>query len=446
MLVSAHPNRFRALPVDRIGGTIMVPGDKSISHRALMLGAIAEGPTVVHGFLASEDCLATQAALEALGVKIERRPDESIRIEGVGPTGLKAPSHALDLGNSGTAIRLLMGLLAGQPFECELTGDASLRRRPMERVAVPLRKMGALIETSAGGTPPMRLRGGKQLASIDYTLPMASAQVKSAVLLAGLGAAGRTTVRSPGPSRDHTERMLQAMGATVSVREEPPGHSVSIDGPVALHGLELTVPGDFSSAAFFIVAGCLGARDGLLIRNVGVNPTRTGLLGILRQMGAQIEVSNERIVGAEPVADLYVRQSRLRGIDVPAQLVPLAIDEFPVLFVAAAAAQGVTTVTGAAELRKKETDRIAVMAQGLAACGIRVEELPDGARIAGGPFGGGIVDSRGDHRIAMAFAVASLLASAPIEILGTAEVATSFPSFLEVAATAGLKVAGSDAP
>jgi 3-phosphoshikimate 1-carboxyvinyltransferase len=443
--VSQHPNSFRALPVDRVGGTITVPGDKSISHRSLMLGAVAEGRTVVHGFLASEDCLATQGAMEALGVSIRRVPGEPVQIDGVGLDGLRAPSRVLDLGNSGTAIRLLMGLLAGQPFAAELTGDASLRQRPMERVAVPLRKMGAHIDTAAGGKPPVKLRGGARLHGIDYPLPMASAQVKSAVILAALGATGRTTVHSPGPSRDHTERMLQTMGATVTQASHGHGHSVSLEGPVKLHGIEITVPGDFSSAAFFMVAGCIGARDGLTIRNVGMNPTRTGLLSILQAMGGDIEIRNERGVGAEPVADLFVRQSALRGIDVPPELVPLAIDEFPILFIAAAAATGTTTVTGAEELRKKETDRIAVMARGLEAVGIGVQELPDGARVTGGRMHGGAIDSRGDHRIAMAFAVASLLASEPIDIANTAEVATSFPDFLDVAAAAGLKVqAGSD--
>ncbi len=443
--MSQHPNSFRALPVERVGGTITVPGDKSISHRALMLGAVAEGRTVVHGFLASEDCLATQAAMEALGVSIRRVPGEPVQIDGVGLGGLKTPSRVLDLGNSGTAIRLLMGLLAGQPFACELTGDASLKQRPMERVAVPLRKMGALIETADGGKPPVRLRRGAQLHGIDYPLPMASAQVKSAVILAALGAAGRTTVHSPGPSRDHTERMLQTMGVALTQTSQGEGHTVALAGPVKLRGIEITVPGDFSSAAFFMVAGCIGARDGLTIRNVGMNPTRTGLLTILRGMGAAIEIRNERSVGAEPVADLLVRQSALHGIHVPPHLVPLAIDEFPILFVAAAAASGTTTVTGAEELRKKETDRIAVMARGLNTVGIRVEELPDGARIAGGRMQGGAIDSRGDHRIAMAFTVASLLANEPIDIGNTAEVATSFPNFLEVAAAAGLNVqAGSD--
>jgi 3-phosphoshikimate 1-carboxyvinyltransferase len=439
-----HPNSFRALPVDRVGGTISVPGDKSISHRALMLGAVAEGRTLVHGFLASEDCFATQTAMEALGVSIRQERGGSMRIEGVGPSGLRAPAGVLDLGNSGTAIRLLMGLLAGQPFGCQLTGDASLRQRPMERVALPLRKMGALIETSEGGKPPVRLRGGAHLRGIDYELPMASAQVKSAVMLAALGAAGRTTVHSPGPSRDHTERMLQTMGVHVTQTVRGQGHSVTLEGPAKLRGVEITVPGDFSSAAFFMVAGCIGAPDGLTIRNVGLNPTRFGLLTILRAMGADIEVRNERDAGAEPVADLLVRQSQLRGIEVPPELVPLAIDEFPILFIAAAAASGTTTVTGAEELRKKETDRIAVMARGLTAVGVSIEELPDGARITGGGLRGGTVDSCGDHRIAMSFAVASLLAREPIEIRSTAEVATSFPTFLEVAAAAGLNVRPGD--
>lgn len=417
-----------------------MPGDKSISHRALMLGAVAEGTTTVHGFLASEDCLATQAALEAMGVAIERRADGFVRIEGVGPHGLEAPGKTLDLGNSGTAIRLLMGLFAGQRFEATLTGDASLVRRPMERVAAPLRLMGARIATAAGGRPPVTIGGGARLAGIDYTLPMASAQVKSALLLAALAAHGTTTVRSPGPSRDHTERMLEAMGVRLALSADGAGHTVALSGPATLRAAEVHVPGDFSSAAFFLVAGCLAARDGLLIENVGVNPTRIGLLTILREMGARIELRNERNVGAEPVADLFVMQSELRGIDVPSELVPLAIDEFPILFVAAAAARGATVVTGADELRKKETDRIAVMAEGLRALGVAVEERPDGARITGGPLRGGTVDSRGDHRIAMSFAVASLRAGGPIEISSTAEVATSFPTFLDVARRAGLDV------
>jgi len=424
-----------------------VPGDKSISHRALMLGAIAEGPTVVHGFLASEDCLATEAALAGMGVDIERAPAGIVHVDGVGMRGLRRPDRTLDLGNSGTGIRLLMGLLAGQPFDCELTGDASLRQRPMERVAAPLRTMGAQIETASGGRPPVKIRGGSRLTGIDYALPMASAQVKSALLLAALSAHGTTTIRSPGPSRDHTERMLKSMGVELALSAHAQAHTVALTGPAKLRGLNVHVPADFSSAAFFLVAGCLGARDGLLIRNVGVNPTRTGLLTILREMGATIEVRAERNFGAEPVADLWVTQSELRGVAVPPELVPLAIDEFPILFIAAASAKGETIVSGADELRKKETDRIAVMARGLAAVGIEVEERPDGARIVGGRMTGGTVDSRGDHRIAMSFAVASLRASAAIDVLNTAEVATSFPSFLDAAAAVGLQVrAAGDRP
>ncbi|HET7610132.1 MAG TPA: 3-phosphoshikimate 1-carboxyvinyltransferase, partial [Gammaproteobacteria bacterium] len=347
---------------------------------------------------------------------------------------------ALDVGNSGTAIRLLMGLLAGQSFDSTLTGDASLKQRPMERVAAPLRQMGARITTSDGGRPPVAIKGGASLHGVDYELPMASAQVKSALLLAGLNASGATTVRSPGPSRDHTERMLKSMGVRLTLAAEGAGHRVTLSGPVTLRGGEVLVPADFSSAAFFIVAACLAARDGLTIENVGINPTRTGLLTILREMGARIELRNERSLGAEPVADLWVEQSELRGIVVDPSLVPLAIDEFPILFVAAAAAKGETVVSGADELRKKETDRIAVMARALRAVGVEVEERPDGARIVGGRMRGGTVDSRGDHRIAMSFAVASLRASGPIDILSTAEVATSFPSFLEVASAAGLDV------
>jgi 3-phosphoshikimate 1-carboxyvinyltransferase len=337
-----------------------------------------------------------------------------------------------------------MGLLAGQSFESKLTGDASLRQRPMERVAAPLRQMGAQIATSDGGRPPVTIGGGASLRGIDYVLPMASAQVKSALLLAALYANGTTTVRSPGPSRDHTERMLESMGVRLERSTLGAGHTVSLTGPASLRGREVLVPADFSSAAFFIVAGCLAARDGLEIANVGINPTRIGLLTILREMGANIELRNERQLGAEPVADLRVVQSDLRGVVVPPELVPLAIDEFPILFVAAAAAEGETIVSGAEELRKKETDRIAVMARALQAVGVEVEERPDGARIAGGRIRGGTVDSRGDHRIAMSFVVASLRASGPIDILSTAEVATSFPSFLEVARAAALDVRGEE--
>ena len=429
--------RFRVAPGARIGGEIAVPGDKSISHRALMLGAVAAGRTTVNGFLESEDCIATRNALTALGVDIRHAANGALTIEGRGAGSLRAPARALDFGNSGTGIRLMMGLLAGQAFDSVLTGDASRKRRPMERVAEPLRQMGAWIETTAGSAP-VRIRGGAKLRGIDYELPVASAQIKSALLLAALSASGRTTLTSPGPSRDHTERMLVTMG--VELREDTQRHCVALEGPIALRGAVIEVPGDFSSAAFFIVAACLGADQGLLIRGVGVNPTRTGLLTILESMGARIEQRNRRRLGAEPVADLFITKSTLCGITVPPALVPLAIDEFPILFVAAAGATGRTIVAGAEELRHKESDRISRMAQALNAVGSRVEERSDGLVIEGGALNGGIVDSDGDHRIAMAFAVASLLCSGPLEILKTDQVATSFPTFTAVAASAGLDV------
>jgi 3-phosphoshikimate 1-carboxyvinyltransferase len=429
--------RFRVAPGARIGGEIAVPGDKSISHRALMLGAIAAGRTTVKGFLESQDCIATRNALAALGVDIRLAADGTLTIEGRGTGSLRGPAAALDFGNSGTGIRLMMGLLAGQAFDSVLTGDASLRRRPMERVAEPLRRMGAHIETTSGSAP-VRIHGGAKLRGVDYELPVASAQIKSALLLAGLSATGRTTLRSPGASRDHTERMLETMG--VEVDEDTSRHTVALAGPIALRGTVIEVPGDFSSAAFFIVAACLGADRGLLIKGVGVNPTRTGLLTILEKMGARIEQRNRRRLGAEPVADLFVTKHALRGISVPADLVPLAIDEFPILFVAAAGATGRTVVAGAEELRHKESDRIAMMARALNALGASVEERSDGLAIEGGSLSGGIVDSDGDHRIAMAFAVASLLCSGPLEILKTDQVATSFPTFTAVASAAGLDV------
>jgi 3-phosphoshikimate 1-carboxyvinyltransferase len=429
--------RFVAEPAETVGGRIAVPGDKSISHRAIMLGAIAEGTTRVRGFLEGEDCIATRRAFEALGVPIDDEGPGALRISGVGPAGLAAPAHALDLGNSGTAIRLMTGLLAGQAFDSVLTGDESLQRRPMERIAAPLRSMGARISTR-DGRAPIVISGGARLNGIDYTLPVASAQIKSALLLAGLAARGRTTVRSHGPSRDHTERMLRTLGADLAL--EDGGLTVALEGPQTLDGADIDVPGDFSSAAFFVVAGCLAAKDGLTIEHVGINPTRTGLQRILESMGAQVELRNPRSAGAEPIADLHVKASVLTGIDVPRELVPLAIDEFPILFIAAAAAKGRTVVRGAEELRHKESDRIAVMAEGLAALGIEVEELSDGLVIEGGRFRGGTIDSRGDHRVAMAFAVGSLLSDEPIEILNTAEVATSFPGFTRVAAAAGLRI------
>ena len=428
--------RYRLQPSRRVQGELRVPGDKSISHRALMLGGIADGVTEVTGFLASEDCLATLAALRSMGVRIDRPQETQVRVHGVGREGLAAAPASLDLGNAGTAIRLLMGLLAGQRFDSTMIGDASLMRRPMERVAKPLRSMGARIDTT-DGKPPVHIRGGSSLKAIDYVMPMASAQVKSAVLLAGLYADGSTRVTEPSATRDHTERMLDDFG--VELFQE--GSTVRMAGGQRLRGCRVDVPGDFSSAAFFIVAGCLAAVDGVTLRGVGVNPTRTGLLDILRMMGADIEVQPLSDATAEPIADIRVRRSALRGIRVPENLVPLAIDEFPVLFIAAAAAQGETTVTGASELRVKETDRLAVMAKGLQTLGVSCDLLADGICIRGGsPLKGGRIDSDGDHRIAMAFAVASLLTEGPLEIDDVANVATSFPGFPALARTAGLQL------
>jgi 3-phosphoshikimate 1-carboxyvinyltransferase len=433
--------RYVAGPGGKIEGELTVPGDKSISHRALMFGGIAEGDTEITGFLAGEDCLATLRALQSLGVRIERPEEEHVFVHGVGPDGLRPAAAALDMGNAGTAIRLFMGLLAPQRFNSTLIGDESLMRRPMERVAGPLRMMGANIQTH-DGKPPVEIHASPGMRAIDYTLPVASAQVKSAILLAGLQSFGRTHVTEPAPSRDHTERMLASFGVEV-LRE---GATVAIEGGQTLRGTHVRVPGDFSSAAFFIVAGCLAAENGLLLRNVGVNPTRTGLIEMLRQMGADIRVHPQATADAngEPIADIEVRKSRLRGIKVPESLVPLSIDEFPVFFVAAACAEGETLVRGALELRVKESDRLAAMAQGLTALGVENQLLADGLWIRGTDrFGGGTIDSHGDHRIAMSFAIASLKARAPIEILDVANVATSFPGFVTLARKAGLQIAAS---
>jgi len=433
--------KYRAGPGGVATGELTVPGDKSISHRALMLGGIAQGVTDIAGFLAGEDCLATLRALQALGVRIERPEDQHVIVHGVGPNGLRGASAPLDMGNAGTAMRLSMGLLAPQNFDSTLIGDESLMRRPMERVATPLRLMGANILTQ-NGRPPVEIRGSTRMSAIDYALPVASAQVKSAVLLAGLQASGCTRVTEPAPTRDHTERMLRAFGVNVVQQ----GATASIEGGQTLHGTEIVVPADFSSAAFFLVAGCLAAEKPLLLRNVGINPTRTGLLELLLQMGADIKVhahpdgTPDGTIG-EPIADLEVRKSRLKGIQVPDRLVPLSIDEFPVFFVAAACAEGETLVRGAEELRVKETDRLAAMADGLTTLGVQNHLYPDGLWIQGGDgFKGGTVDSRSDHRIAMAFAVASLRAREEIEILDIANVATSFPGFVQIARAAGLRI------
>jgi 3-phosphoshikimate 1-carboxyvinyltransferase len=434
------PRRWRVAPGGTVAGVVTVPGDKSISHRALMLGALAEGRTHVTGFLAGEDCLATARALAALGVRMERPAETEVWIDGRGTAGLAAAAVPLDMGNAGTAMRLMMGVLAPQRFDSTLVGDASLMRRPMERVAGPLRRMGARIDTHEG-RPPVRIHGTPHLNGIEYTLPVASAQVKSALLLAGLSASGRTALTEPAPSRDHTERMLRAFGVELSQQ----GGAIILEGGQSLRATTLAVPADFSSAAFFLVAGALAAERPLKIVNVGVNPTRTGLLELLQLMGADIRVLPRPVAtghNAEPVADIEVRRGPLQGITVPERLVPLAIDELPVFFIAAAAAHGETLVRGAGELRVKESDRLAAMAAGLATLGVEHQLLPDGLRIRGTPqFSGGRIDSLGDHRIAMAFAVAALRARAPIEIDDVANVATSFPGFEDCARQAGLGLA-----
>ncbi len=427
---------FLANPGGTLSGRIRVPGDKSISHRSIMLGSLATGTTEVEGFLEGEDALATLQAFRDMGVVIEGPHHGRVTIHGVGLHGLKAPAGPLYMGNSGTSMRLLSGLLAGQPFDVTLTGDASLSKRPMNRVAKPLREMGAVIETGPEGRPPLSIKGGQRLTGMHYDMPMASAQVKSCLLLAGLYAAGETSVTEPAPTRDHTERMLRGFGYSVKTE----GATASLSSGGALSATRIEVPADISSAAFFLVAGSIARDSELVLEHVGINPTRTGVIDILRLMGGDITLENQREVGGEPVADLRVRSASLKGIDIPEDLVPLAIDEFPVLFVAAACASGRTVLRGAEELRVKESDRIQVMADGLQALGIQCEPTPDGIIIEGGQLGGGEVVSHGDHRIAMSFSVASLRASAPIRIHDCANVATSFPNFLALAAQVGIRV------
>ncbi|ERI50942.1 cyclohexadienyl dehydrogenase [Pseudomonas sp. EGD-AK9] len=428
---------FLAKPGSSLSGRIRVPGDKSISHRSIMLGSLAEGTTEVEGFLEGEDALATLQAFRDMGVVIEGPHHGRVTIHGVGLNGLKAPAGPLYMGNSGTSMRLLSGLLAAQPFDTTLTGDASLSKRPMNRVAKPLREMGAVIETGPEGRPPLTIKGGQRLTGMDYEMPMASAQVKSCLLLAGLYAAGKTSVTEPAPTRDHTERMLRGFGYPVSVE----GSTATVESGHKLSATRIEVPADISSAAFFLVAASIAEGSELVLEHVGINPTRTGVIDILKLMGGDISLENQREVGGEPVADIRVRSAKLKGIDIPEDLVPLAIDEFPVLFVAAAAASGRTVLRGAEELRVKESDRIQVMADGLVALGVKAEPTPDGIVIEGGAIGGGEVWAHGDHRIAMSFSVASLRASAPIRIHDCANVATSFPNFLALAAEVGIQVA-----
>ncbi len=428
---------FLANPGGKLSGRIRVPGDKSISHRSIMLGSLAVGTTQVEGFLEGEDALATIQAFRDMGVVIEGPHHGRVTVHGVGLHGLKAPAGPLYMGNSGTSMRLLSGLLAAQPFNTTLTGDASLSKRPMNRVAKPLREMGAVIETGPEGRPPLNIKGGQRLTGMDYEMPMASAQVKSCLLLAGLYAAGTTSVTEPAPTRDHTERMLRGFGYPVTVD----GSTASVTSGHKLTATHIEVPADISSAAFFLVAGSIAEDSELVLEHVGINPTRTGVIDILKLMGGDITLENQREVGGELVADIRVRSAKLKGIDIPEDLVPLAIDEFPVLFVAASVAEGRTVLRGAEELRVKESDRIQVMADGLIALGVKAEPTPDGIIIEGGSIGGGEVWAHGDHRIAMSFSVASLRATAPIRIHDCANVATSFPNFLALSAQVGIRVA-----
>jgi 3-phosphoshikimate 1-carboxyvinyltransferase len=429
--------RFTVAPGGALRGTLRVPGDKSISHRSIMLGSLADGTTRISGFLEGEDSLATLRAFRAMGVEIEGPDRGRVVIRGVGMHGLRAPEGPLDLGNSGTSMRLMSGLLAGQDLEVTLIGDASLSRRPMKRVTDPLAQMGAVIGATPKGTAPLHIRPAGILTGIDYALPVASAQVKSCLLLAGLYAQGETCVTEPAPTRDHTERMLQGFG--YPVRRD--GNRVCVSGGGSLVACDIDVPADISSAAFFLVGASIAPGSDLLLEHVGMNPTRDGVINILRAMGADIEVLDRREVGGEPVADLRVRAAPLHGIRIPEDQVPLAIDEFPALFVAAACAAGETVLTGAEELRVKESDRIQVMADGLQALGASAEPTPDGIVIrGGGGLRGGRVDSEGDHRIAMAFAMAALRADGPIEIDDCANVNTSFPGFAALAAGVGLGI------
>jgi 3-phosphoshikimate 1-carboxyvinyltransferase len=427
--------RYQVNKGGALHGNVRVPGDKSISHRSIMLGSIAEGVTQVSGFLEGEDALATMAAFRAMGVRIEGPDKGNVTIYGVGKHGLKAPAKILDCGNSGTSMRLLCGLLAGQGFEVEMTGDDSLRKRPMKRVSAPLGLMGAQIET-ADGKPPLKLKAVKQLEGIDYEMPVASAQVKSAVLLAGLYAEGKTCVTEPAPTRDHTERMLRAFNYPVEVN----GNRVCVTNEGKLKATAIAVPADISSAAFFMVGASIAPGSDITLTDVGINPTRTGILDILKLMGADITLQNERMLGGEIVADVRVKYAELHGIAIPEELVPLAIDEFPALFIAAACAKGKTTLSGAEELRVKESDRIQVMADGLKSLGVAATPTQDGMIIEGGALKGGSINSHGDHRIAMSFAMAALRAQQEIVIEDCANVATSFPGFVQLAKQSGLMI------
>lgn len=426
------PRPLAARATGPLSGTVRVPGDKSVSHRALILGAMAIGETRIDGVLEGSDVLATAAAMRALGAQVMRTGAGRWSVHGVGVGGLAAPDRPLDMGNSGTGARLVMGAVAGHPITATFIGDASLSRRPMDRVLTPLERMGATWLGRAGGQLPLTLAGARRTRAIKYALPVASAQVKSAVLLAGLNAPGRTTVVEPVATRDHTERMLAHFGAAVSFAETEEGRAISLEGEAELTAASLIVPGDVSSAAFPLVAALTVPGSQVRVEGVGLNPGRAGLIETLREMGADLSVENVREEGGEPVADIVARHGALSGVEVPPERAPSMIDEYPVLCVAAAHAQGRTTMRGLAELRVKESDRIAAMAAGLAACGVQVQEVEDGLVVAGRPGdvpGGARVETHLDHRIAMSFLVLGLAARAPVSVDDAGMIATSFPDF-----------------
>ncbi len=431
---------FKTTPNGKLTGNLRVPGDKSMSHRSIMLGSLAKGITQVSGFLNGEDCIATMNAFRSMGVEIEEESPTDLVIHGVGMDGLTAPKSDIDMGNSGTAMRLMTGLLSAQRFDSTLIGDKSLSSRPMNRITKPLALMGAVVDTEKGGRPPLRIKGGSALKGIHYDMPIASAQVKSAVLLAGLYAAGETSVTEYGITRDHSERMLRGFGYNVTTKGDK-RENISLQGGGSLQSCDIDVPADISSAAFFMVGASIAEGSDLTLEHVGINPTRTGVIDILKLMGADISLSNQQEVSGEPVADIRIRSAQLKGIIIPEALVPLAIDEFPVIFIAAVCAEGETVLSNAEELRVKESDRIQVMADGLANCGVQTIVKPDGIVIQGlqgDQLTAGTVDSHGDHRIAMAFAMAGLRASGEIIINDCANVNTSFPDFVKLASGVGL--------
>ncbi|CAB9540521.1 3-phosphoshikimate 1-carboxyvinyltransferase (EC [Bathymodiolus brooksi thiotrophic gill symbiont] len=429
-------SKFITQPANTLSGTLKVPGDKSISHRCIMLGSLANGVTEVSGFLQGEDALATLKAFQAMGVKIERQ-DDKVTIYGVGLYGLKQANVPLDLGNSGTSMRLMSGILVAQAFDTELVGDVSLSKRPMGRVIDPLTEMGAVIESN-NGKPPLKIKGAQSLKGIHYDLPVASAQVKSCVLLAGLYAEGETCVNEPETTRDHTERMLNGFGYPVNTNAK----QMCLAGGGVLTATKIQVPSDISSAAFFMVAACIAPQADITLMGVNINPTRTGVIDILQLMGGNLTLSNEREIGGELLADIRIQSSDLKGINIPKNLIPLAIDEFPAIFIAASCATGETVLTDAKELRVKESDRIQVMADGLTILGVKNTVLEDGIKIQGGIFSkpSGTIESHHDHRISMSFAIASLRCEHAIEINGVDNVKTSFPNFVALANSTGMSI------